>query len=182
MKVTRSNRKAAEYLRVSYPLYCRFAKTYRNKDGVSLFDAHKNQAGRGISKQMPSTRRYHLDDILKGKHPSYPTEKLLRRLIVSGYIVEQCNHCGYNQKRPTDQATPLLLHHVDGNTSNHVSSNLELLCYNCYFMLVGNIRIGKQYFDRPEHESEQSASELSDTFEVLTEEEKLNLIKSLSKP
>jgi hypothetical protein len=43
MKVTRSNRAAAEYLRVGYNLYKRFAKLYKNSEGVSLFDLHKNQ-------------------------------------------------------------------------------------------------------------------------------------------
>lgn len=185
MKVTRSNRGAAEYLRVSYPLYCKFAKTYTNSEGVTLFDAHKNQSGRGITKLAPSAKRFSLDEIVRGKHPSYPAEKLLRRLVISGYVEEKCNHCGYCEKRPTDQATPLLLHHIDGNTANHVMSNLELLCYNCYFMLVGNIRMNKLFFDRPEHEIEQEraaerSGEISNQFEVLTEQEKLELIKNLA--
>lgn len=185
MKVTRSNRAAAEYLRVSYALYRKFASAYTNSEGVSLFDAHKNQCGRGVSKLTPSARRFSLDEIIQGKHPSYPVEKLLRRLIISGYVEEKCNHCGYCEKRLTDQATPLLLHHMDGNTSNHVMSNLELLCYNCFFMLVGNIRLNKLFFDRPEHEVEQEraaerSGQISKQFEVLTEQEKLDLIKNLA--
>jgi len=40
MKVTRSNRSAAEYLRVTYNTYKKYAKAYKNSAGVTLFDAH----------------------------------------------------------------------------------------------------------------------------------------------
>ena len=185
MRVTRSNRAAAEYLRVSYTLYCKFAKAYKTKQGISLFDNHKNQAGRGIIKSMPSHARFDLDEILLGKHPQYSFEKLFQRMVVSGYIAEQCNHCGYSQKRPTDQRTPLIMHPIDGNKSNHLRNNLELLCYNCYFMLVGDIRATKRHYDRPEHESEKEAPLPTEPgvvgdFEILSDQEKIDLIKSLA--
>jgi len=185
MRVTRSNMAAAEYLRVSYTLYCKFAKTYKNSQGLTLFQAHKNQAGRGIIKGMPSPTRFSLDDILLGKHPQYPLERLFQRMVVSGYIAEQCNHCGYALKRPTDQKTPLVMHPIDGDKTNHRRSNLELLCYNCYFMLVGDLRTVKKVYDRPEHELEKERQMLSNPsgtndFEILSDEEKINLIKSLA--
>lgn len=191
MKVTRSNKAAAEYLRVSYNLYKKFAKIYVNKQGVSLFDAHKNQCGAGILKVHPSHKRFSLDDILLGKHPKYPPEKLFRRLIVSGFVEEKCRHCGYHQKRPQDLKAPLLLNHIDGDKTNHIASNLEVLCYNCYFILVGNIRKDTVFenpiYDRPEHEAQ--VERIADTEEkqrvlanidVLSEKEKLDIIKSLS--
>ena len=107
MKLTRSNRAAAEYLRVSYNLYKKYAKLYKNNQGVTLFDAHMNQSGYGISKTHVSKKRFKLDEVLLGKHPQYPREKLLRRMVISGYIEEKCNHCGCCQKRPTDLKTPL---------------------------------------------------------------------------
>ncbi len=58
MKVTRSNRAAAEYLRVSYPLYRKFAKQYTNDEGVSLFDSHYNQSGFGMSTGMYKTTKH----------------------------------------------------------------------------------------------------------------------------
>lgn len=192
MKVTRSNRAAAEYLRVSFNLYKKFAKAYKNDQGISLYEAHTNQSGRGISKVHPSNKRFTLDDILLGKHPQYPSEKLFRRLIVSGYIEERCKHCGYCQKRPTDLKAPLLLNHIDGDDTNHKATNLEILCYNCYFVLVGNIRknmsaLMKDHYDRPEHESQIDS--IADTEEkqrvlanidILSEKEKLDIIRSLS--
>ena len=57
MKVTRSNRSAAEYLRVSYGLYKKFADLYKNAEGVSLFRAHINQSGYGIVKTHASKKK-----------------------------------------------------------------------------------------------------------------------------
>jgi len=191
MKVTRSNRAAAEYLRVGYNLYKKFAKIYKNAQGVSLFQAHKNQAGSGITKSQVSNKRFLIDDILLGKYPQYPREKLLRRLCVSGYIAEQCNHCGFNQKRPTDLKTPLILHHINGNVTDHRIDNLEILCYNCYFVLVGDINrrdLKTHTYDRPEAETTMPTSFMDNkenmdalsTLDLLTEEEKIEMLKNLN--
>lgn len=192
MKVTRSNRAAAEYLRVSFNLYKKFAKAYKNSEGISLYEAHANQSGKGISKIHPSNKRFTLDNILLGKHPQYPSEKLFRRLVVSGYIEESCKHCGYCQKRPKDLKSPLLLNHIDGDDTNHKAANLEVLCYNCYFVLVGNIRKNiaapsKEHYDRPEHESQiesiadtEEKQKVLANIDVLSEKEKLDIIRSLS--
>ena len=190
IKVTRSNRAAAEYLRVGYNLYKRFAKLYKNDEGVSLFEAHFNQSGSGISKTHVSQKRFLLDDILLGQYPQYPREKLLRRMIISGYIEERCNHCGFSQKRPTDLKTPLILHHINGTMTDHRRENLEVLCYNCYFVLVGDISrkdMRTHVYDRPEEYiplsqvlENQERSAILNSMEVLTEEEKQDLLNSLN--
>ena len=33
---------------------------------------------------------------------------------------------------------PLLLNYIDGNIKNKKRENIELLCYNCYFLYVNN--------------------------------------------
>jgi hypothetical protein len=190
MKVTRSNRAAAEYLRVSYGLYKRFAMLYKNAQGVPLFNAHKNQSGQGISKTHVSKKRFQLDDILLGKYPQYPRERLLRRMIISGYIEERCNHCGYCQKRPTDLKTPLMLHHLNENQTDHRRENLEVLCYNCYFVLVGDLNrrdLRTYAYDRPEEVVPTSqvldnpnSLDVLNTMDLLSDEEKMELIKNLN--
>jgi len=190
MKVTRSNRAAAEYLRVSYNLYKKFAKIYKTEDGVSLFDIHKNQAGSGISKTHVSQKRIQLDEILLGKHPQYSRDRLLRRLLVSGYMEEKCNQCGFHQKRPTDLKVPLTLHHINGDRTDHRIDNLELLCYNCYFVLVGDLRIKDlktDSYDAPEQsipttdvlDSEEHAQALH-SMDLLSDEEKQQLLRNLN--
>lgn len=188
MKVTRSNRGAAEYLRVSYPLYRRFAKQYKNQKGVTLFDAHRNQAGKGISKIGSSSSRSTLDDILLGNHPTYSRYKLLPRLIVNKYFAEQCSNCSFCQRRPTDLKVPLVLHHINGNISDHRIDNLEVLCYNCYFVNVGNLgktQLRVDAVEAPERtlgtslmDNEDSLQALS-TMDILTEEEKLKIIQDI---
>lgn len=185
MKITRSNRAAAEYLRVSYPLYRKFAKQYLNNQGISLFEAHLNQAGSGMNKISPSQRRSKLDDILLGKHPYYPREKLLTRLIVNNYFPEQCSNCGFCQKRPTDLKTPLVLSTINGVRTDYRLENLEILCYNCYFVNVGNLTtkdLKGEVTEAPERmdvlQNKDSLMAMS-TMDILSEEEKLELIKQI---
>ncbi len=57
MRVTRSNRAAAEYLRVGYNLYKKYAKLYKDPTtGKNLFEMHMNQQGRGITKSLSGVR------------------------------------------------------------------------------------------------------------------------------
>lgn len=185
MKVTRSNRAAAEYLRVSYNFYKRYAKLYKNDKGVALFDVHKNQSGLGISKLSGSKRRVKLDDILRGKYPNYPTQKLLRRLIASGYVEEQCKCCGFHQKRPTDLKTPLVLNHIDGNKENHKVDNLEVLCYNCFFIHVGDLNkrhLRTDFHELPENTpitEDQDKLDALGSMDILSDEEKQAILNNL---
>tara|TARA_S200002703_G_scaffold11561_1_gene10523 strand:- start:4503 stop:5144 length:642 start_codon:yes stop_codon:yes gene_type:complete len=188
MKVTRSNKAAAEYLRVSYPLYRKFAKQYKNEDGISLFQLHYNQSGSGISKIGSSTKRSKLDDILLGKHPNYPREKLLARLVVNGYFPEECSNCGFCQKRPTDLKVPLTLNTINGDRKDLRIDNLEILCYNCYFVNVGNlgkVELKVDINEAPEKvpvedvfEDPEKLDALS-SMELLTEEEKIKIMNDL---
>jgi hypothetical protein len=187
MKVTRSNKAAAEYLRVSYPLYRRFAKMYVNAEGISLFELHYNQSGFGMNKVSASQKRSALDDILLGKHPHYSREKLLRRLLVNNYFPEQCCNCGFSQRRPTDLRTPLLLNNINGIRNDFRLENLEILCYNCYFVNVGNITtkdLKVNTIEAPERmdhviENEENLTALA-TMNILSEEEKLDLINQIN--
>ena len=182
IKATRSNRAAAEYLRVSYPLYRKFAKSYKNKEGVSLFQQHFNQSGKGIPKTSASQKRWKIDDILAGKHPEYPRNKLLQRLFISGYFSEKCSNCGFCEKREKDAKSPLILNHLNGDVKDHEMTNLEVLCYNCYFVLVGNIGkvdLRAHVHVLPDRLEIDNPLESPLTLDVLSEEEKLELIESL---
>jgi len=60
-------------------------------------------------------------------------------LIREGLIKEECHNCGFCEQRITDLRVPLKLLHEDGNKKNHLLDNLKLLCYNCWFLTVGNL-------------------------------------------
>jgi len=145
MRFTKSNRAAARYLGVSYQHYKPWAKQYKADDGnidlPSLFELHKNQSGKGIPKFLPNKRK---DPNVKliietgTGWESFTPEKIKSRLIAEAYLKDECYHCGFNERRVTDYKTPLLLHFKDENKCNYLLDNLELYCYNCYFLYVAN--------------------------------------------
>jgi hypothetical protein len=137
---TLSNRAAARYLGMSYPTYKQYAKLYKDEaTGLSLFEAHKNEAGKGIPKFLNNEKKKTgLIDILEGRVPHYHfnPKKIKHRVIFEGLIAECCNRCGFAERRVTDHRIPLILHHKDRNARNYRLENLELLCYNCSFLYV----------------------------------------------
>ena len=147
MAMTKSNRAAARYLHCSYIHYKKWAKNFTDDNGITLFDKHKNQSGKGISKFLTNKgKEPALKDIIEGRVPidSYTPEKLKNRLIQESYLQECCNKCQFQERRVTDYKVPLILNFKDGNKKNWTLSNLELLCYNHYFLYVGNIFTNKQ--------------------------------------
>ena len=60
------------------------------------------------------------------------------------YIEEKCNSCGFTEQRVHDYKSPLLIHFKDKNKENWRIENIELLCYNCYFLYIGDVFNEKQ--------------------------------------
>ena len=147
MNKTLSNRAAARYLNVSYVHYKRWAKLYESDTHDNLFEQHKNQSGKGIPKFLRSTgKEPALIDIIEGRvdASSFSPDKLKYRLITEGYLLEECAMCGFHERRVLDYKMPLLLHFKDGNKKNWRKINTELLCYNHFFLTVGDIFSDKQ--------------------------------------
>lgn len=133
-KKAKSAMEAARILGVSYNTYKKYAKLY------GIFEDLLNPTGIGIKRRNPNTgREYHLDDVLAGMYPNYPIWKLKTRLIQHGYMREECSCCGFSERRITDHKVPLILEFLDGNRKNHSYDNMRLICFNCYFLIVGNI-------------------------------------------
>jgi len=142
MKHTKSNMSAARFLGCSYPHYKQYAKLYKNEEGQTLFEAHLNRQGRGISKHLYKKKDLTpIMDILEGRVDiaNYNPKDIKERLIHESLIAEECNSCGFNERRVVDYKVPLILNFIDGNAKNWKLENLELLCYNCYFLNVGNV-------------------------------------------
>jgi transposase len=145
MKYTKSNRAAAKYLGVSYQHYKPWAKRYKMNDGdieaLNLFDLHKNQSGKGIPKYLPNKRKDpNVKNIVETGTgwESFTPEKIKSRLIAEALVKDECYCCGFHERRITDYKAPLLLNFKDGNKCNYLLDNLELICYNCYFLYVAD--------------------------------------------
>ncbi len=137
MKMTRSNRAAARYLHVSYNHYKKYAKVYKNKDDITLLEAHKNQAGKGIPKFLSGKgKEPPIMDLIEGRVPveHFDPKKIKQRIIFEALIEEKCAKCGFSERRVLDQKVPLVLNHKDGNKKNFQLDNLEFLCYNHAFL------------------------------------------------
>lgn len=148
MKSTLSNKAAARYLNVAYPTYKMYSKMYIDiESGKTLFDIHLNPSGRGIIKITESgSREPRLQDLLnKGMSvESYSVDKLKNRLLHEGLLKHECNKCSFSEKRVVDLKVPLLLNFKNNNKSDWTLDNLEMICYNCYFLYIGDIFNKKQ--------------------------------------
>jgi len=147
MSQTLSNRAAARYLNVSYIHYKRWAKLYKSDTHDNLFEQHKNQCGKGIPKFLRGKgKEPALIDIIEGRvdASSFSPDKIKYRLITEGHLLEECAVCKFNERRVNDYKIPLLLNFKDNNKKNYRKENIELLCYNHYFLTVGDIFTDKQ--------------------------------------
>ena len=142
MKFTKSNRAASRYLNVSYPTYRLYAKQYWDPiQKASLFEIHKNRTGKGIPKFQYQANEPILEKLLRRgiSTESYSIEKLKNRLLHEGLLIPECGVCGFCETRVLDYKIPLILAFKDGNRHNWELENLHLLCYNHYFLHVGDI-------------------------------------------
>ena len=145
---TRSNRAAARYLHVSYPHYKMYASMYKDEEsGKTLYQKHANPSGRGIPKFLKiKGKEPALIDMLEGRIPidHFTPEKIKDRILSEGLLEEKCVRCGLTEKRVIDAKAPLILHFKDGNKRNYRLDNIDLVCYNCYFLYIGNVFSGKE--------------------------------------
>jgi len=143
MDKTKSVKAAARYLNCSYHHLKRYMKLYVDEEsGKSLFELHKNQQGKGIPKFLrASGKEPALLDIIEGRidATSFSPDKLKYRLTTEGYLEECCGNCGFQEHRVTDHKVPLILHFKDKNKLNYRLENIQFLCYNCYFLFIGEV-------------------------------------------
>lgn len=149
MSQTLSNRAASRYLNVSYQHYKKWAKLYEaTEEGYeNLFDQHLNPSGKGIPKFLSGKgKEPALIDIIEGRVDvsSFKPEKIKYRLVSEGHLKEECSSCGFHERRVLDYKIPLLLHFKDKNKKNYRKENIEFLCYNCFYLQVGDIFSNKQ--------------------------------------
>ena len=149
MSNTTSNAEAAKWLHVSFATWKKYAKMYIDEPtGLTLYELHKQN---GFAKRLvlPQTRYrrkasapwafqpYPIEDVFANKYPKYSLRTFKERLIKEGWIEERCSCCGFQERRQYDYEIPLKMHWIDGNKQNYALENIQLLCFNCYFIHVG---------------------------------------------
>ena len=185
MDKTKSVRAAARYLNCSYQHIKKWMKLYVDSNGVSLFDAHKNQSGKGIPKFLSvssiNKKEPAILDIIEGRiDPShFNPQKIKYRLITDGYLKDECCNCGFHERRVSDYKSPLILHFKDGNKQHYRLDNMEMLCYNCYYLMVGDIFSNKQLEGLEDHKP-MNQSEVDWELDEYTKQRLLEL--GLDKP
>jgi hypothetical protein len=146
MRMTKSNKAAARYLNVSYIHYKGWAKQYVEfEGGRSLFEIHKNQSGKGIPKfwaNHPDKKsQWDVLDIIEGRIASvhFRPEDIKKKMLDEGYLKEECTICGFHDRRLTDYKMPLILDFKDNNPNHYNLGNIRFLCYNCFFINIGEV-------------------------------------------
>jgi len=77
-----------------------------------------------------SGKKVPLDEILKGKHPSYQTYKLKNRLLKEGIKENICEECGISEWN--GKPINMQLDHINGDSHDHSLENLKMICPNCH--------------------------------------------------
>lgn len=148
MRNTRSNMAAARFLNVNYLTYKKYAKQYYDEEKqMSLFDIHINRPGKGVNKPQTgklSSAYIPIEQVLSNNKPNYPWYLFKRKLIREGYILEECEVCGFHERRITDKKSPLVLVPKDMNFTNYSLDNLQVLCYNCCFLTYKDMYVSFQ--------------------------------------
>jgi hypothetical protein len=164
MAKTKSNKAAARYLNCSYIHYKKWAKKYEaTQPGYTdLFEQHKNQSGKGIPKFLSNgspRKEFALLDLIEGRidPSSFNPAKIKYRLIQEGYLQEECSTCGFHERRVLDYKMPLIMHFKDGNKQHYRLENIQLLCYNCYYLYQGDLFTGKQIEGMEDHVSKNES-------------------------
>jgi len=149
-KHTDSNRQAAKLLQVDYLTLRKYSRMFIDEEtGLDLWELHKqhyqkvkkNFTKLGRKKRTYKSKgryKHSIEDILSGMRTSYSNRTILRRLIYEGYLPEECQRCGYNERRVTDYCVPLVLAQKDGDVSNFHIDNIEMVCLNCYYHYYGD--------------------------------------------
>tara|TARA_R110000796_G_scaffold102701_1_gene211707 strand:+ start:4874 stop:5521 length:648 start_codon:yes stop_codon:yes gene_type:complete len=180
MDKTQSVAGAARYLNCSYQHLKKYMKLYKDEEiGKTLFEIHLNPSGKGIPKFLTNGKKDPaLLDIIEGRinAASFSPDKLKYRLTVEGYLEECCGNCGFTEHRVTDHKVPLILHFKDKNKLNYRLDNIEFLCYNCYFLFIGEVFTER---DIKKLEDNLSVSKTTDAVDMQLDDYHLQRLKEL---
>lgn len=92
----------------------------RNNIDTSHFDQYKSAS---IKEYVPANEYFN-------SRRKISSSKLLKKLLKEGYKGYYCEVCGI--KEWNGKPLTLQLHHIDGDDTNNLLSNLQVICPNCH--------------------------------------------------
>lgn len=142
MSCTQSNKHAAMFLKINIETWKKYASMYIDKEtGKTLYELHLNPPAAGVRRKSSwMNPRLSIEEVLaKGQISARGRKNLKRRLIRDGIKPERCSICSFDERRLTDYTVPLVLIYIDGDDQNIAQENLQLICFNCFYLNVGNL-------------------------------------------
>lgn len=95
---------------------------YLKKMGV-VYDGNKGGKGLKTDPKRKTAEEYSKSTLVK-------SHVMKLKLIEDGIREHKCEICGITEW--LGKASPLELHHIDGNRFNNMLDNLQILCPNCH--------------------------------------------------
>lgn len=186
MKYNNTAIAAAAYLGITVQTFQKHMKMYKTQDGKTLAEKFRelkkergNKGNQDLNKGLTREFLSHVLDtgfIGRRFHPSL----IKMKLMDEGYLPNVCECCGMNGVREMDMKAPLLLSFKDSIRSNWKLSNLQVLCYNCYFLKVGDLLLpdaqeilefyGKKRKDKAIRDKYSTGDEISNEADEFYEE------------
>jgi hypothetical protein len=152
-----SNSDAARFLRITLDTYRKYARMFIDEaTGLDLYALHKKlnpgKRREKIRSKWFKKGKELMDAVLRGEVKAPTTWQFKHFLLREGIVKEECQDCGFHEHRITDGSIPLQMIFLDGNRENGKRENWKLICYNCYYLQIGNIwgRPVKPKFDVPQ--------------------------------
>ena len=147
---TTSNMAASRFLGVGRRTYQKYAKMYKidenNEFSQSIYHFYNRKSQKGIKKRRKGKNIYDTKKIIEEGEFVY-NQMFLRvkeQLFADGHLKDECMLCNFNKKRYSDYKPPLVLHFKDNDKRNFRLENLEVYCYNCYFLYKADPLSGRE--------------------------------------
>ena len=104
---------------------------FEYKLDCTQLDINRRNLSRNSMIMLHKKKKIPIEEIIfNGKKTNTQSQNLLRELIKNHYKEYKCERCGINSWNNKD--ITLQLHHRDGDRSNNMYNNLEILCPNCH--------------------------------------------------
>ena len=86
----------------------------------------------------------------------------------------RCENCGWGEKNKYTDTIPLEIHHIDGDCTNNIEKNLQVLCPNCHSLTktYGSLNKSSKRYKLKEYKTNISTERVVKLINSIDDEEK----------